>query len=169
MRIIDGIIGKARECASYLGNGTAVIEALSPRSGEIHQQQSEQLLEGKRPDGQDIRPYYSEDPYFKLPGQWHNNPEGYRAWKQTTSHGRNPKRKPDAPNLYINGKFHSELGVYFETDAITITGKTAYAMEIVNKYGMDTFGLSDERWNALMQEVLPGIRQRIRQILLSNG
>lgn len=165
MRLIDGIIGKARECASYLGNGTAVIEALSPRSGEIHRQQSEQLLEGKRPDGQDIRPYYSEDPYFATKAQ----SDWYRAWKQTTPYGRNPKRKPDAPNLYINGKFHSELGVYFEADAITITGKTAYAMEIVNKYGMDTFGLSDERWNALMQEVLPGIRQRIRQILLSNG
>lgn len=166
MKLIGNMLQRVRNCKSYLDGGDAVKEQLVPREQRIHHEQSEQLLEGKRPDGGDIRPYYSEDPYFKLPGQWQDNPEGYKAWKSTKPYWNNPRRKPDAPNLYINGKFHSELGVYFEADAITIDAATAYAAEIVGKYGHDTFGLSMERWNKLMKEVLPEIRRRVREIII---
>lgn len=173
MKLISTILQRARECASYLGSGAAVIEQLSPMDGRILDLQSQQLLEGKRPDGSDIRPYYSEDPYFNEPGRFFHNPDAYKAWKSTNPESaaawNNPKRKEDAPNLYINGRFHSELGCYFEADGILITGATAYAAGIVRKYGAGTFGLSMERWNGLMHEVLPDIQRRIKQIMLGNG
>lgn len=171
MRLISALAQRARECASYLDSGAAVIEHLAPMDKRILALQSEQLLEGKRPDGSDIRPYYSEDPYFNEPGRFYHNPDAYKAWKSTLPGGQwnNPKRKEDAPNLYINGRFHSELGCYFEADGILVAGATAYAAGIVGKYGADTFGLSMARWDGLMREVLPEIQRKIKQIILGHG
>lgn len=169
MKLINDILQRARNCKSYLDSGDAVKEHLAPKEKQILSMQSDQLLEGKRPDGNDLRPYYSEDPYFTVYGNWGGNPDAYKAWKSTNpesaSAWNNPKRKEDAPNLYINGKFHSELGCYFEADGILITAATPYAMDIVAKYGNDSFGLSGERWAALMQQVLPDIVERLKQIL----
>lgn len=164
-KLIESLLRRVRDCKSYLDSGDAVKEHLAPRDGDIMAQQRGQLLEGKRPDGWDIRPYYSEDPYFTVLGMWGGNPDAYKAWKRTLPNWDNPKRNPDAPNLYINGRFHSELGAYFEADGITIMGTTSYALGIVRKYGNDTFGLSDGRWAALMEEVLPDIKKSIREIL----
>lgn len=165
MKLIDGILQRVRDCKSYLDSGDAVKEHLAPKERQILSMQSDQLLEGKRPDGNDLRPYYSEDPYFTVYGNWGGDPDAYKAWKSTKPYWHNSKRNPDAPNLYINGKFHSELGCYFEADGILITAATPYAMDIVAKYGNDSFGLSEERWAALMQEVLPDIVERLKQIL----
>lgn len=169
MKLIEGILRRVRECKAYLDSGDAVKEHLAPMEKRILSMQSAQLLEGKRPDGSDLRPYYSEDPYFTVEGNWGGNPDAYKAWKSTNPESaekwNNPKRNPDAPNLYINGKFHSELGCYFEAEGILITGATAYAAEIVAKYRNDSFGLSGERWAALMQEVLPDIVKRLKQIM----
>ena len=53
----------------------------------------------------------------------------------------------------------------FEPDGVEINGKTGYAIGIVRKYGMDSFGLSDGEWNGLIRDELPKIRKRITQII----
>jgi hypothetical protein len=160
MKILEDMVERVSDALTWLESGSAVKEQLEPKSTVILDMQSAQLMEGKRPDGHDIRPYYTEDRYFDTPAQanW------YKAWKQEITP--NSKRNPDAPNLYINGKFHSELDVYFEPDGIEINGSTGYALGIVRKYGLDSFGLSPDRWNVLMQEALPQIVRKLREKLL---
>lgn len=159
MRLITGLRDNVARVAAYLESGAAVKEHLEPKSEEIMALQRARLMDGKRPDGSDIRPYYSEDRYFPTPAR----AEAYKAWKQEITP--NPRRNPEAPNLYINGKFHSELGVSFEPDGVEINGKTGYAIGIVRKYGMDSFGLPEDEWGGLIREELPKIRKRITQII----
>ena len=145
-------------CASGREEKVSAKEAL-PRPEFRRPDGKKPKFDGKRPDGNDIRPYYSEDRYFPTPAR----AEAYKAWKQEITP--NPRRNPDAPNLYINGKFHSELGVSFEPDGVEINGKTGYAIGIVRKYGMDSFGLPVDEWCGLIMEELPKIRKRITQII----
>ena len=159
MRLITGLRDNVAKAAAYLESGAAVREHLEPKSEEIMALQRARLMDGKRPDGDDIRPYYSEDRYFPTTAR----AEAYMAWKQEITP--NPRRNPEAPNLYINGKFHSELGVSFELDGVEINGKTGYAIGIVRKYGMDSFGLPVDEWCGLIREELPKIRKRITQII----
>ena len=65
--------------------------------------QSDQWMEGRGVDGEYIRPFYSENPYFKTP----EAAERYAKWKQKITP--NPQRPVDVPNLYINGYLHSTL------------------------------------------------------------
>lgn len=120
----------------------------------------DQLLDGIRGDGEDIRPYYSEDTYFETRAQANQ----YIAWKKTIRP--NARRNPDAPNLFINGKFHSELGCFFNDTAMTIKGATFYAEEIVWKYGLPTFGLTDEHAKELADNyVLPALMRLLKSRL----
>lgn len=133
--------------------GSYLRDALSVRESEIMSFQYQQLFEGKASDGEDIRPYYSEDirpsGYFKSKASAAN----YAAWKQSgIPYPFKADRNPDAPNLYITGKFHEELGCKFGQDDITIAGNTAYAAQIVAKYGLSTFGLTRENWGSIMRE-----------------
>ena len=134
-----------------LQTGELIRDAIEPYEDTILRLQQEQLLSGKRSDGEDIRPYYSEDlkpgGYFKT----RDSAARYAAWKTTLSYPYEANRNADAPNLYINGKFHSELGVVFGSDAVTIAGTTPYAAGIVAKYGIDTFGLSEQSWAAVFE------------------
>lgn len=117
---------------------------------DVMELQRMQLFQGKDSSGEDLRPYYSED--LKPTGYFHSveTARRYAAWKQQTPYS--AQRNPDAPNLYINGKFHSELGVNFGGRSVTVVGTTPYARTIVAKYGLDKFGLTEENWNALFQE-----------------
>lgn len=138
-----------------------VQDVLTANRGEILYLQSEQLMDGKASDGNDIRPYYSEDSYFQTRAQM----EWYRNWKQQITP--NPNRNPDAPNLYIDGTFHSELAVMFDTDGFTVDGGTAYAKSIVNKYGIGSFGLTDDNLNRIYENVVaPYLMRMINETLI---
>lgn len=142
-------------------------EVLQRHEQDIIEYQRIQLLEGKDSDGQDIRPYYSED--VKPQGYFHSRESAgrYAAWKEGLSYPFSVSRNSDAPNLYINGKFHSELGVRFGSDGLSIEPMTPYAAKIVSKYGRNTFGLSWEKWNTLFternikDEIITTFKQRI--------
>ena len=148
-------------------DGTMQREVFEKRREEIIISQREQLLEGKASSGKDLRPYYSED---LKPNGWFHSKESagrYAAWKGSLSYPYTAKRNPDAPNLYITGVFHNDLGVGFGAESIYILPETNYAAGIMNKYGMKNFGLTDERWSRLLHEggIMDEMIQRMRAIL----
>lgn len=145
---IKARVEKAREgLQSYL-----VRFVLKEHTSDILELQSKQLLQGKASNGEDIRPYYSED--IKPRGYFRNTESAgrYSVWKEGLSYPYSVQRNPDAPNLYINGKFHSELDVLFDRDCVEVTGASFYAQKIIDKYGVKTFGLMQEYWNEIFRE-----------------
>lgn len=135
-RISDGMDGYVRD-------------VVTGRESDILELQRRQLLQGLSSSGEDMRPYYSEDikpkGYFKSK----ESAKRYSVWKEGLSYPYSANRNPDAPNLYINGKFHSELGVQFDVRTVAVVGKTLYAQEIVAKYGLRPFGLMWAYWNEI--------------------
>lgn len=168
--MISRLINNAEALLSDLESGVLVRDVLEDYGEEIMSLQRIQLLEGKASSGNDIRPYYSEDVgptgYFKTKA----SAEAYRAWKGSLSYPHDVQRNDDAPNLYINGKFHSELGVTFGPQALAILPETPYASKIVRKYGVETFGLTREKWNELFVErgVLEKIMANVKNRLYGN-
>ncbi len=154
MGILDELLGRVRTVAEGVENGAMVGAAIQSHSEDIMSLQKEQLLQGKTSGGDDIRPYYSED---LRPGGYFNSVESakrYADWKASgiSYPAFGGSRNPDAPNLYINGKFHSELGVQFTATTVAIVPETGYAATIVTKYGYETFGLMPENWNRIFYE-----------------
>ena len=127
-------------------------EVLRGHEHDIMELQRIQLLEGKDSDGKDIHPFYTED--LKPQGYFHSAQSAarYAAWKEDLSYPFSVSRNHNAPNLYITGKFHEELGCVFGTQAMQIAPMTGYAAAIVAKYGRNTFGLSWEKWDTLFNE-----------------
>lgn len=111
--------------------------------------QQQQLYDGKNNLGLDIRPYYTEDPFFKTIGQ----ARGYIKWKQSITP--NSKRNPDAPNLYINGFFHRSLRIAQEGNDLFIisnlTGKMAN--DVVDKYD-NLLGLYPDNLEKINNEII---------------
>lgn len=138
--------------------------SLEEESDKVLELQREQLFAGKASDGNDIRPSYSEDlrskgGFFKTP----QSAQRYAEWKASLSYPSTAQRNMDAPNLYINGRFHSELGLEFTDDYMKVIGTTGYAKGIIDKYGESTFGLSNESMEELRPELTQSITDKIRQ------
>ena len=132
--------------------GQLVRDVLERHGDEIVEQQRIQLLEGKNSMGEDIHPFYTED---VKPNGWFKSVDSakrYADWKQTISYPYTVNRNPYAPNLYITGVFHDDLGVSFGSDAVAIVPDTAYAANIMAKYGRGMFGLSMDRWGIIFNE-----------------
>lgn len=138
--------------------------SMEERSDEILELQKEQLFAGKASDGENIRPYYSED--LKANGGFFKTPQSaqrYADWKASLSYPYSVQRNLDAPNLYINGRFHSELGLEFTDEYMRVKGDTAYAEGIIAKYGEQTFGLSEESMAKIEEELNESITNKIRE------
>lgn len=149
---IDGLLNNARALKQGLEGGSLMRAVLEPHGQEIVEQQRIQLLQGKASDGEDIHPFYSED---IKPKGWFTTKQkaaNYAAWKQTLSYPYSVKRNPDAPNLYITGVFHDDIGIRFSNDSIMIVPDTAYAANIMSKYGINVFGLNKESWGVIWNE-----------------
>ena len=148
---ISSLLANAKALRSGL-QGSLVREVLQMHGTEIVEQQRIQLLEGKNSHGEDIHPLYTED---IKPRGWFKTRESaqrYADWKQTISYPYSVRRNPNAPNLYITGVFHDDLGVDFGSDAVAIIPDTAYAANIMSKYGRGMFGLSMEKWAVIFGE-----------------
>ena len=169
MGILEDLRNRVRTVNDGITTGMMVRDVIVRHSEDIMELQLVQLFEGLAANGQDIRPYYSED--LKPGGYFHSVESAgrYSAWKKD---GINypytaTNRNPDAPNLYINGRFHSELGVQFNNDSVGIVPETPYAAGIVAKYGINTFGLMASNWMAVFeqkgayQELMNEIKQRL--------
>lgn len=160
----------AHDLQVKLQDGSLMRGILMNHKEEIMEQQQIQLLEGKASDGQDLRPFYTED--LKPTGYFHSTESAnkYRAWKESLNYPYSVKRNSNAPNLYINGRFYSEMEVRFAADSVGIFPATSYAAQIMGKYGIQNFGLSALRWQTLMTErgLKTELQQEIKSILYDN-
>lgn len=150
--IIENLQKRVENVLVGLQSGSLVRNVVAKHADDILDLQKYQLLQGKASSGDDMRPYYTED---IQPGGYFKSVESakkYAAWKETINYPRNAKRNSNAPNLYINGRFHSELGVQFGPTAMTIIGATTYANGIIAKYGTNQFGLTKDNWNVIFRE-----------------
>jgi len=143
---LDGLLNNARQLQRDLQQGSIIREVLEPHGNEIVDLQRTQLLMGKASDGKDIHPFYTED--LKPRGYFRSvkSAQNYLAWKQSIRYPKSVQRNPNAPNLYITGLFHSDLNVAFDSDTVGIVPDTAYAANIMAKYGLNVFGLSWASW-----------------------
>lgn len=149
---IQSLLDNARRLQSEMQGGILVRDVLMQHGDDIVTQQRIQLMMGKASDGKDLRPYYSEDlkprGYFKSGA----SAKAYAAWKQTLNYPYNVERNPDAPNLYITGMFHDDLGIAFGGDSVEIVPDTAYAAKIMAKYGRGVFGLNASGWAVIWDD-----------------
>ena len=167
MGILDNLLNKVMDVNNGLTSGTLIRDVLTRHRDDIMDRQREQLFAGKNALGDDIRPYYSED---LQPGGYFKNKEAalrYAEWKRSLSYPVQASRNVDAPNLYINGRFHSELDVTFNSDTVAIQGDSGYAQKIVAKYGMAQFGLSMANWMDIFENCkgLEELTNEIKNIL----
>lgn len=160
----------AHQLERQMQDGSLVRGVLRNHEEDIMEQQHIQLLEGKGSDGEDLRPYYTEDlqphGYFKS----QQSASNYMAWKETLNYPYSVERNSDAPNLYINGRFYSEMEVKSEADSMMIAPSSGYAAQIMSKYGMGRFGLSALKWQVMMQEkgVMIEVQEQMKQLLYGN-
>ena len=149
---IDTLLNNAKSLQSDMESGRLTRDVLMRHGEHIVEQQRIQLLMGKGSDGRDLHPFYSEDVkpsgYFKSGAA----AKQYAAWKQTLSYPYSVQRNPDAPNLFITGVFHDDLNVEFYPDTLAIVPDTAYAANIMAKYGFGIFGLNSEMWGVIWND-----------------
>lgn len=153
MGILEDLRLRVRGIETGMRSGEIVRDVIVRHPDDILEYQRRQLFEGKASSGEDIRPYYSED--LKPSGYFYSVESAgrYAAWKQSgINYPYSATRNPDAPNLYINGRFHDEIGVRFGTNDVGIVPTTPYAAGIMAKYGMNTFGLMKSYWLAIFTE-----------------
>lgn len=168
MGILNDLRMRVQRVNDGLQTGEIIRNVVIQHPDEILDLQRQQLFEGKASNGEDIRPFYSED--LKPGGYFHSVESAgrYAAWKESgINYPYRANRNPDAPNLYINGRFHDELGVHFDADTVGIVPTTPYAAGIVAKYGINTFGLMMANWMVIFvehnayNELIAEIKQRI--------
>lgn len=170
MGILNDLLDRVQGVNNGLESGEIVRDVMLGHPDDILDLQRQQLFAGLTSTGEDVRPYYSED---LKPGGYFTSVEkakNYAAWKGRLNYPYNANRNPDAPNLYINGRFHDELGVQYDSDTVGIIGATSYAKGIVEKYGLRTFGLMISNWMVIFAErgALDELMNKIKTMLYGN-
>lgn len=108
----------------------------------------EQMLEGKRRDGNDISPSYFEDPWFKSI----ESATAYSEWKdRITPH---PKRKKGVPNLFIVGTFHKSITLNLTGESLKFHSTFAAAADIERKFTGMIYSLNVEKRTVYVREFL---------------
>jgi hypothetical protein len=97
----------------------------------------QQLWDGKNVFDNNIRPYYSENPYFETPQQ----AQAYINWKAKVTP--NPNRFKDAPNLYINGYFYNTLEVEVKKESFKIKSDDTLGIKITSVH-KNVLGLNEK-------------------------
>lgn len=112
----------------------------------------EQLLEGRQPNGSEIRPEYRSEPYARL--------------KQKITP--NSKRGFYTPNLKFEGDFYRSITAKLQGFALEVFATDPKADNLQRKYGQ-ILGVSDPNILEFIQEIyLPEIFPRIRVFLNLN-
>src|SRR6185437_364222 len=118
--------------------------------------QREQMLEGRGVDGEYIRPFYSENPFFKKPGA----AQRYAEWKQKITP--NAKRPLDVPNLFINGKFHDSLSAKVDGEVFEIETSAEFGDKVFevhqNAQGLD----AEKRLEFAETITLPAVKEALQ-------
>lgn len=130
-----------------------IVEEYADVLGDL---QREQMSEGRGVDGQYIRPFYSEDPYFKTPAA----AEKYALWKQKITP--NPKRPKDVPNLLINGYFYGSLKAKVSGPVFTIDSDVELGEKVFEEH-KNAQGLNEEKRLEFAETfTLPNITMTLR-------
>jgi len=138
----------------------ALQRALTSTEGDYLTNLKAQLLMGKGSDGEDLKPGYLEDPYFKTRQAAMN----YAVWKQKTtpSFGRNL----NAPNLFITGYYHNQFKIFVYPDAVYIFNLAPFGEEVNNKYsGKATVLGGPWRKEYIFEKVLPEFKNELNLVL----
>lgn len=148
-----------------------VEEIIAGRSDEYLDMQKEQLFAGQNSDGDDLRPYYSED--LRANGGYFKSPESARAYAEYKAGLSYPSsygaalRNPDAPNLFINGHlFHDGLVLVVGNGVIRVAHRSPEGQAIMQRYGEGNFGLNPMHLDIVRQEwVLKTLLEELRKSL----
>lgn len=132
-------------------------EILEPLLPEIISMNKEQIWDGKTKNDTDIHHLYSEDPFFKTVKQ----ANAYKMWKQRITP--NSDRNPDAPNLYINGYYHSLIKGTILDNLIELDAD-GFGRGFDSKY-KDIYGLTEEHLNIIRNKVLPQLLDKTKSYL----
>lgn len=136
------IIGK-------IANGLeeACMQCLEANSGTVLQAVKEQIYSGQDGEGNHLSPTYDDDPFFSEPGPWHGRAMQYKIWKygltppvRGTMLGL-PPRRIEVPNLFINGKFFSEISIRRHGGMLDVDPGSGNGPAIVEKYGERILGM----------------------------
>lgn len=125
----------------------ACISCLENRSVTIHVAITEQLWSGQDGEGKHLYPTYDDDPFFEEEGTWHHRAKDYKAWKYSITPPMTgemlglPPRPDNVPNLFINGKFYSEISVTRSGGVMVVDPGTGNGPSIVAKYGDEILDL----------------------------
>lgn len=96
------------------------LELYEKHSKEFERANRKQLWNGKKADGTNITPSYSNDPYFKTRKQ----AEAYARWKFSGKYSQGTTRDKDTPNLYINGYFYSTIVLSVSEKPVLVVNDT---------------------------------------------
>jgi len=131
-------------------------EIVADNSEKLVELQREQMLEGRGIDGEYIRPFYSENPYFKTP----EAAKRYAAWKKRITP--NDKRPEDVPNLFVDGTLHRSLFAKVENQTFSILTNVSFGEKVFEVH-KNAQGLDEEsRKDFGMSVTLPQITQRLK-------
>ncbi|WP_346320769.1 hypothetical protein [Chitinophaga sp. YIM B06452] len=156
MSTVAAMARRVRDLQSRLSE--VVEDSVSQTSDEYLKLNKEQLMEGYGSDGASLRPGYSEDPYFKSL----ESAAKYAKWKMEITP--NPRRSPDAPNLYITGKYHASLGITVGVEKITLTTNFDGADDINKKYQGKHLGLGGFKKLEYLGVLAPVFRAKITDV-----
>lgn len=119
----------------------ACIKCLDDNSDIVLQAVAEQLYSGLDGEAEYLSPTYDEDPFFEEKGNWYHMAREYKMWKrEITPPERSlllnlPPRPENVPNLFINGRFYSDITATRKGDVLDIDPGSNDGPSIVAKYG----------------------------------
>lgn len=125
------------------------MQCLSDHSGNVVVVVQEQIYSGQDGDGVHLSPTYDADPYFEEDGPWYHRAGDYKAWKYsiTPPVGSSllglPPRPDNVPNLFINGRFFSEITATVRGDMLYVDPGHGDGPDIVAKYGESILNMGE--------------------------
>lgn len=136
-------IAEVAEIIDKIANGFAgaCAKCLADNAGVVLSVVREQLYSGLDGEERHLSPTYDDDPFFEEEGPWFHRSQEYKAWKMDITPPEAgsmlglPPRPDNVPNLFINGKFHSEITAERRGDALEIGPGNGDGPSIVAKYG----------------------------------
>lgn len=128
-----------------------IVELNEKHAKEFTGANARQMWNGKNPDGSDITPSYSNDPYFKTKEAARN----YAKWKARREYMNRSdlgqsSRNEDTPNLFINGFFYSTLELNAKTPAIVV--KDPFGSKVAGSH-QKALGVSQENLSDIAKRV----------------
>lgn len=118
----------------------------------------EQMMNGKRRDGQDITPSYWDDPYFKS----YSQALAYSDWKDRIEPFRT-NRRPGTPNLYINGYYHNSIRAVVTREGISMESGWSESSDIESTFTRLIYGVGGQWRDWYFNDSYSGLRTAWRK------